>query len=110
MLITFQSQAAGDVMMFSNVAMQMLRIIGKEPADKGIITVTQLPAAIAALKDAITADKAVFTERSPSGKEKFDTKPDDGQDQFVSASQRAQPLIELFEWSLQDAKPVLWEV
>ena len=45
MLITFRSQAAGDVMMFDNVARQMLRIIGKEPADKGIITLAQLPAA-----------------------------------------------------------------
>ena len=109
MLITFRSQAAGDVMMFGNVAMQMLRIIGKAPADRGIITVPQLPDAIISLKDAITADKAALSRGSPSGKEKPDAKSDDGQDQFVSASQRAQPLIELFEWSLKDDKPVLWE-
>ena len=58
MMITFQSQAAGDVMMFGDVAKQMLKIIGKEPADAGIVTVAQLPAAIAALKDAIAADRA----------------------------------------------------
>lgn len=109
MLITFRSQAAGDVVMFGNVAMQMLRIIGKEPADKGIITVVQLPDAIAALKEAITADKAPRTEHNITGKVKCDNKPDDGQDQFVSASQRAQPLVQLFEWSLKDEKPVLWE-
>jgi len=96
-------------MMFDNVARQMLRIIGKEPADKGIITLVQLPAAIAALKDAIAADKAAWTERTASGKLNADTEQDDGQTQFVSASQRAQPLLELFEWSLKDDKPVLWE-
>jgi hypothetical protein len=106
MMITFQSQAAGDVMMFGDVAKQMLRIIGKEPADKGIITVAQLPAAIAALKEAIAADKAPRTEHSASGQ--AETEPDGGQDLFVSSSQRARPLLELFEWSLKDEKPVLW--
>lgn len=108
MMITFQSQAAGDVMMFGDVAKQMLRIIGKEPADKGIITAAQLPAAIAALKEAIAADKAVRTERPASGQVETKTEPDGGQELFVSASQRAQPLLELFEWSLKDEKPVLW--
>jgi hypothetical protein len=110
MMITFQSQAAGDVMMFGDVAKQMLRIIGKEPTDKGIITLEQLPAAIAALKDAIAADKAAWTEHSASGQVKTETEPDGGPDLFVSASQRAQPLLELFEWSLKDDKPVLWGV
>ncbi len=110
MLITFRSQVAGDVMMFDHVARQMLRIIGKEPADKGIITVAQLPAAIAALKEAITADKSARTERAASEKLKAETAPNDGQDLFVSASQRAQPLLELFEWSRKGDKPVLWEV
>ncbi len=34
----------------------MLEIIGKEPSGKGVITVENLPAAIARLKDAINAD------------------------------------------------------
>lgn len=108
MMITFQSQAAGDVMMFGDVAKQMLKIIGKEPADAGIVTVAQLPAAIAALKDAIAADRAGGTEHSASGQAKNETEPDAGEDLFVSSSQRAQPLLELFEWSLKAEKPVLW--
>jgi uncharacterized small protein (DUF1192 family) len=110
MLITFRSQASGDVMMFDDVARHMLRIIGKEPADKGIITVAQLPDAIAALKGAIAADKAERPERSASGRVSTETEPDSGQDLFVSASQRAQPLLEQLEWSLKADKPVLWDV
>lgn len=109
MLITFRSQASGDIMMFGDVARQMLRIVGKEPADKGIITVAQLPDAIVALKGAIAADKAAWAERSASAKEETETESGDGGDLFVSASQHAQPLLELFEWSLKDDKPVLWE-
>jgi hypothetical protein len=109
MLITFRSQASGDVMMFADVARQMLRIVGKEPADKGIITVAQLPDAIVALKDAIAADKAAWTEHAASEKVKTEADSGDGEDLFVSASQRARPLLELFEWSLKADKPVLWE-
>lgn len=108
MLITFRSQASGDVMMFADVARQMLKIIGKEPADKGIITVAQLPEAIAALKEAIAADKAALPERSAFVSERKGPGADDGTALFVSASQRAQPLLEQMEWSLRDDKPVLW--
>lgn len=103
MLITFRSQASSDVMMFGDVAKQMLRIISKEFADTGIVTVAQLPEAIAALRGAIAADKAAWSEQSASGS------ADDAEKLFVSASQRAHPLLELFEWSLKADKPVLWE-
>ena len=107
MLITFRSQASGDVMMFDEVARQMLRIIGKEPDDKGIITVAQLPDAIAALKDAIAADRAEWTEHPGPVANEMET--DKGADLFVSTSQRAHPLLEQLEWSLKADKPVLWE-
>jgi hypothetical protein len=108
MLITFQSQASGDVMMFGDVAKQMLRIMGKEPADKGIITAVQLPDAIAALTEAIAADKAAWSERSAAGRGGTDAAQEDGGELFVSASHRARPLLELLERSLTADKPVLW--
>ena len=108
MLITFRSQASGDVMMFGEVAKQMLAIVGKEPLDKGIITVAQLPAAIAALKAAIAADKAGGGGHAAPGQANTATTADD-QELFVSSSQRAQPLLEQFEWSLKAEKPVLWD-
>jgi hypothetical protein len=109
MLITFRSQASGDVMMFGDVARQMLRIIGKESADKGIVTVAQLPDAIAALQHAIAADKAAWGEQSAFGQVNTEVEPDGRKEPFVSASQRARPLLELLEWSLKSDKPVLWD-
>ncbi len=46
MLIVFKSKAAGDVMMFGDVAMTLMEIMGKAPGEKGIVTVEQLPAAV----------------------------------------------------------------
>lgn len=109
MLITFRSEASGDVMMFGEVAKQMLKIIGKEPVGKGIITAVQLPNAIAALKDAIAADNATGSEPADRDLPGTEAEEEDGGSLFVSTSHRAYPLLELLEWSLKDQKPVFWE-
>jgi hypothetical protein len=109
MLITFHSQAAGDVMMFDHVARQMLRIIGKNPMNRGIVTVGQLPEAIAALRGAAIADRAGGPDGRPGAETTGQGDAESQEELFVSASQRAWPLIELFEWSLKADKPVLWE-
>ena len=53
MLFVFKSDASADVIMFAEVARKLLAIVGKDPEDaKGIITVAQLPDAIARLNAA----------------------------------------------------------
>ena len=45
----------------------MLSVLGKDPADaKGIVTVEQLPGAIAAVRAAIDADKTRLAESAPA--------------------------------------------
>ena len=93
MLIIFKSPASGDVIMFEKNGKEMLGVLGKDPADaKGIVTVEQLPGALAAVKAAIESDKA----RLAGG--------------GVSFFQRAVPLVELLERSLKDKVPVTWGV
>ena len=47
MLYEFRSRATGGVTMIGKTAEQVLKIIGKSPDATGIITVAQIPAAIA---------------------------------------------------------------
>ncbi|MDQ6681631.1 MAG: DUF1840 domain-containing protein, partial [Pseudomonadota bacterium] len=58
MIYRFKSTAAGDLIMMAPAGEAVLRIIGKEPAGKGIIEAGALPAAIAALEAAVAADEA----------------------------------------------------
>jgi len=110
MLITFKSAAAGDVIMFGDVAMRMMEIMGKDPDAKGIVTVEQLPDAIARLRAAMDHDKAaragVRDEDRPS------SEPDGagGSRTYVSLAQRAAPLLELLEYALKNSKAVVWGV
>lgn len=109
MLIVFKSKAAGDVMMFGDVALKLIEIMGKAPEPKGIVTVAQLPGAIARLKAAVAQDKA---ERPVVDHDEriFEKTPDGGKREYVSLARRAVPLIELLEYSLKEEVPVTWGV
>lgn len=108
MLITFKSPAAGDVIMFGQVAQTLLEVMGKDPKDaRGIVTVAQLPGAIAALRAAIAADKA--RGNGEPAKDEDDEDASRGMAGTVALWQRAAPLLELLEYSLKDDKPVIWE-
>ena len=52
MLFEFKSRATGSVVMTQDVGKKVLPLIGKTPDPKGIITVDQMPAAIASLEAA----------------------------------------------------------
>jgi hypothetical protein len=99
MIYKFKSKAAGDVIMLGPNGDQMLRLIGHEPAAKGIVDVEQLPAAIASLRAAVHDDEAQPAE------------DEDGPGRnAVSLRQRLWPVIELFERSLSEKQPVVWGV
>lgn len=100
MIVTFKSKASGDVIMFGDVAHQLMRIMGKDADAKGIITPEQLPDAIAALKAAIAGDRA--NGRTPEDEDQPVAA------QRVTLAQRAIPLLELLEWSQKKGVPVTW--
>lgn len=107
-MITFRSDAAADIMMFDDVAKRMMELIGREFSARGIVTVEQLPEAIARLRAAIAEDHARHAgEHEPPETEDA---PGGGQRAYVGLAQRVVPLVEMFEYSLKAGKPVMWGV
>jgi len=104
MLVTFKSAASGNLVMFERNGKEILPLLGKNPeAARGIVTVEQLPAAIAALRTAIAADKA-----RQAGQPADENDAETGVDRKINLSQRALPLLEMLERSLQEREPVTW--
>lgn len=104
MLITFKSPAAGDVLMLGAVGQKMLQIIGKDPDSvQGIVTLEQLPQAIAAL-DAARAEDV----RHASADNEDDEDAPRGMAAPVSLSQRIAPLLELMRYAQRDGEVVIW--
>jgi hypothetical protein len=107
MLYEFKSRAAGTVVMTDLVGTQVLEILEKS-GPTGIVTVAQLPAAIAGLQAAATNSK---TRSSPA--ENAMQEPDEHEEsagQNVSLAARLLPLIELMQASLKARKDVTWGV
>lgn len=102
MLYKFKSQAAGDVIMMAPQAVKVLAAVGKEPAERGVIQVAAMPAAIEALEQAMRASQQ--RQNAPS-----DEKDDDADDS-VPFHVRAQPFLELLRQSLAEGKDVMWGV
>lgn len=100
MIYKFKSAAAGDVIMLGPNGDQLLRLLDREPAAKGIIEPADMPAAIAALQAAIAADEAPPAE----GEEGEAARP------AVSLRQRLWPMIEMLRRCHAADKPVVWGV
>jgi hypothetical protein len=109
MIVTFKTPAYADIVMFGDVAKHMMEIMGKQPTEKGIITVEQLPEAIARLKAAIAEDKAGRAGVAEEDLPEYEASPE-GRRPFVALAVRAVPLLEQLEYSLKEKKPVVWGV
>jgi hypothetical protein len=95
MIYKFKSKAAGDVIMLQPHGAQLLRLIGREPAAKGIIEVADLPAAIRALQDAAA---------------QADTPADADGERGVGLKQRVWPMIEMMKRTHAAGEPIVWGV
>lgn len=109
-IVTFKSQACADVIYFGDVARRMMELMGKEAADQGIVTVEQLPAAIARLKAAIAEDRERHRQHVLDEEPATETDAAGSTRPFVSLTQRALPLLAMLEESLQENRPVVWGV
>ena len=110
MIVIFKSAASADVIYFGDVAQRMMKLMGKDAADQGIVTVEQLPDAIARIKAAIVEDKERHRQHVLDEEPATEAVAGGGTRPRVSLTQRALPLLAMLEESLAEKKPVVWGV
>jgi hypothetical protein len=107
MIYKFKSKAAGDVIMMGPAGDDVLRVIGKPPAPSGIIEIAAMPAAIAAIEQAVAADDAARAQaEKEAAAEGTRLAPREG----VTLRQRAWPLVEMMRRSMAENVDVVWGV
>ena len=107
MIYRFKSRASPDFVMLETHARQLLSIIGKEPASRGIVTIDQIPGAIAALEGALAREGRNAHNHDDFAVEGHD---EEAEKQHIGLHQRAVPLLHMLKDSLADKKDVIWEV
>jgi septal ring factor EnvC (AmiA/AmiB activator) len=112
MLMTFKSRAAAEILMYKEHARRILDMLGKD-VDQGVITVEELPAAIARLEKEIAESRAEARAQEAEEEAAREKNPDD-QDEApvrnVSFATRAYPLLEMLRAAEKEQLPVVWGV
>jgi len=98
MLVRFRSDA-GDMIMFGDVAVALLRMMGQSGSIPGAILAADIPAALARLQSAVAAQP-----ESPRA-----ATEDERGEPPVSIRQRAFPLIELLQRAAKRNADIIWE-
>ena len=107
MIYKFKSKAAGDLIMMGPSGDQVLRIIGKQPAPKGIIAPAAMAAAVAALERAGAEEEAARAQAEREAQAEGRTPaPREG----VSLRQRAWPRVEMLRRAQAEGKEIVWGV
>ncbi|WP_313302077.1 DUF1840 domain-containing protein [Diaphorobacter sp.] len=114
MLYKFKSRSTADLIMLEPTARQILKIIGKNPDDRtGIVTVAQIPGAIAALEAAVAAEEELGRSTDAASAEAARKDGEDKEDEVKSGEvvelrQRAVPFIDMLRRSAADNHDVVW--
>ncbi|MDR7335591.1 DUF1840 domain-containing protein [Roseateles asaccharophilus] len=107
MLYVFRSKAGADVTMLAESGDALLRLMGREPAPRGIFQAVDLPQLIQALEAGVLADEAQFQKAVDEAKAAGEPEP---RRKGISLRQRAWPLRELMQRSVREDADVVWGV
>ena len=102
MLVTFTSPAFYDITMFGDVAEQLIRMMGHSGTIPSAIGADDIPAALEHLKSAVKAQ-----ENRPKTDQRTDADEDE-EDEPVSLSNRAFPLMEMLKAAAAQDSNIMW--
>ncbi|WP_415885916.1 DUF1840 domain-containing protein [Neptuniibacter sp. QD29_5] len=99
MLITFTTDAYSSITMFGDVGLSMLEMMGHSATVPGAILAADVPEALSKLTAAVDADK----------KQPLVMGKDDTEEEEVSLTNRALPLIDLLAAAVKEKSDVMWK-
>ncbi|MPS47966.1 DUF1840 domain-containing protein [Methylobacillus sp.] len=99
MLVTFSTARYSDIMLFGDVAKQLLQLMGHSGTIPGAILAADVPHALQRLQ------RALESAGGPDGAEPTG----DGEARHISLKQRALPLVELLQSAITNQSDVTWK-
>ena len=106
MTYIFESRATNTITMLESAGRHILQILGKDAdAREGILLPAAIPAAIAALRCAVTAEESRAAEHRAAAAHDDPARRDAD---TVTLRQRAAPFIAMLERSMVEERVVVW--
>ncbi len=101
MLVTFRTNAWGNITMFGDVAVTLLKMMGHSGTVPSALLARDVPAALARLKQQLASRATEDDAGTPSG--------DDDAEEPVGLALRAHPLIEMLSAAAEQEADVMWQ-
>lgn len=108
MLYRFKSRATADLVMLEASGRRLLELLGKNPDAPGVITVAQMPDAVAALSAAVVADEAERARLAQEAQARDEPPPEPADK--VTLRMRVAPFIEMLHHCMREKSDVVWGV
>lgn len=102
MLVTFHTKAYADIVMFGDVAKQLLTLMGHSGTVPSALKAEDVPSALARLEAAIEERKKADAAEGRGNE-------DDDAPRKITVSQRAVPLLELLRAAAAEKCDVVWD-
>jgi hypothetical protein len=102
MLVTFRTNAYANIVMFGDVAQQLLRLMGHSGTVPGALLAKDVAGALEKLRAGLELTDAEAEQEAAN-------EDADDNSEYVSLRHRAVPLIELLDTANREQDDVLWE-
>ncbi len=105
MIITFKSRAHADILMFGDIAVSLLKLMGHSGTVPGAFQPRDIPTALDHLKKALATNETVVANASGPVEEE----EEESGERTINLVHRARPLIELLTASATAQCDVMWD-
>jgi hypothetical protein len=105
MIVTFRSRAHADILMFGDVAVSLLKLMGHSGTVPGALQSGDISTALDHLKKAVAINKAIVADASDPVEEE----EEESGERTVNLAHRALPLIELLTAAAIAKCDVMWD-
>jgi len=100
MLITFKSRAHADVTMFGDVALKLIRLMGRRDTVPSAMYPEDIPDALDKLRSGLLLEETAESDVVTNDKD---------EEEQVGIQIRAMPLVDLMVAAEKEQVPVMWE-
>ncbi len=105
MIVTFQSRAHADILMFGDIAVSLLKLMGHSGTVPGALQAGDITEALDHLKKAVAINETVVADVSDPVEEE----EEESGERTINLAHRALPLIELLTASAITKCDVMWD-
>lgn len=109
MIVTFKSKASGDLIYFKDVALKLLKLMGRDEKIPSALFTEDVATALAQLQQGLAAIAETEREKVAQTEDAAGNGQSGAGKAYVSLNVRALPLVEMLQKAQKKQCPVQWE-